>query len=81
MNLYDTFRCRARRQDVTVDVCESDFCAANAVKATSSACYRCPQGQAVRTQLAREAWPRRFEILEAFMADLLARARASREVE
>lgn len=44
-DLADTFHCRARRKELTLDKCLNDYLEANAFERKRSACYRCPQGR------------------------------------
>jgi hypothetical protein len=43
--LADTFYCRARRKELTLDKCLNDYLEANAFEKRRSACFRCPQGR------------------------------------
>ena len=43
--LSDTFFCRARRKEMTLDKCLNDYLESNAFEKRRSACFRCPQGR------------------------------------
>lgn len=43
--LSDTFYCRARRKELTLDKCLNDYLESNAFEKRRSACFRCPQGR------------------------------------
>ncbi|MBP7126606.1 hypothetical protein KBD49_09605 [Myxococcota bacterium] len=51
-DLVDTFHCRARRKELTLDKCLNDYLEANAFDRKRSACYRCPQGRRNREAYA-----------------------------
>ena len=50
--LSDTFYCRARRKELTLDKCLNDYLEANAFEKRRSACFRCPQGRKNRELFA-----------------------------
>ncbi len=50
--LSDTFYCRARRKELTLDKCLNDYLESNAFEKRRSACFRCPQGRKNRELFA-----------------------------
>ena len=52
MVLEDEFYCRPRRRRLSIERCLEDYMNANAFGDKRSACWRCPQGCANRTQFA-----------------------------
>ena len=50
--LTDTFLCRSRRKDLSLDRCLNDYVEANAFENRRSACFRCPQGRKNRDDFA-----------------------------
>ena len=50
--LSDTFYCRARRKELTLDKCLNDYLESNAFEKRRSACVRCPQGRKNRELFA-----------------------------
>jgi hypothetical protein len=50
--LSDTFCCRARRKELSLDKCLNDYLESNAFEKRRSACFRCPQGRKNRELFA-----------------------------
>jgi hypothetical protein len=50
--LTDSFHCRSRRRDVTLDQCLDGYVEANAFERRRSACFRCPLGRKNREAFA-----------------------------
>jgi hypothetical protein len=51
-DLSDSFYCRARRKELSLDKCLNDYLEANAFERRRSACFRCPQGRKNREVFA-----------------------------
>jgi hypothetical protein len=55
--LGDSFYCRARRKELSLDKCLNDYLEANAFENRRSACFRCPQGRKNRECFAAGETP------------------------
>lgn len=53
-DLADTFYCRSRRRQLSMEECLDGYVDANAFERKRCACFRCPQGRRYRETFAEQ---------------------------